>query len=47
MKFNGFLEILKSLITIYKTWCGDNWVYCTQYENNTPHAILESILHMS
>jgi hypothetical protein len=32
MKFNGFLEILKFLITIYNTWCVDNWVCCTQYE---------------
>jgi hypothetical protein len=32
MKFNGFLEVLKSFITIYNTWCVDNWVCCTQYE---------------
>jgi hypothetical protein len=34
MEVNGFLEILKSLITIYNTWCVDNWVCCTQYEKS-------------
>jgi hypothetical protein len=32
MKFNGFLEMLKSLIKIYNTWCVDNWDCFTQYD---------------
>jgi hypothetical protein len=33
-KFNGFLEMLKSLVTIYNTWCVDNWACCAQYEES-------------
>jgi hypothetical protein len=34
MKFNGFLEMLESLVTIYNTWCVYNWACCTQYEES-------------